>query len=317
LKSDKLGDGENTAKKNKVLKILKNYLVMTLGCIIYSLGIALFLDVNKIAPGGATGIATVLNSILNGEVFEGLNIGTNITGILLLAINIPLLIVGAVVFGKKFTVSTIFATVVSSLLIELWNFLFSAYIPFTDSLLLNALVGGAMMGIGLGLIFRMDGSTAGTDIIVKLLRKKFRYIKTGVISLVIDVVIMLIAFAVYQDFELACYTLIAIVVFTVLFDLVLYGGNSAKLLYIITTKENAEVICDKILKELDISATCVDGEGAYTGNDRRIIMCAVKNFLYPKLRDVVKEVDPHAFTIVSSAKEIYGEGYKDHFDEDL
>ncbi|MBD5584652.1 MAG: YitT family protein [Clostridia bacterium] len=299
----------NTERKTKVLKFLKKYSVTTLGCIIYSLGVSLFLDLKNLAPGGVTGIAIIINAVLGLE--------TNITGILVIAINIPLLILGAVFFGKNFTLSTIYATVVSSLLIELWNLILKDYPPLTDDLLLCSLAGGALFGIGLGLIFRSDSSTGGTDIIVKILRKKFRYIKTGVISLAIDFIIMGIAFAVFRDFELACYTLITIVVFTVLFDLVLYGGNSAKLLYVITTQDNSVLICDRLLKDLDVGATYVDGEGAYTGEDRRIIMCAVKNYLYPKLRDIVKEIDPHAFMIVSSAKEIYGEGYKDHFDEEL
>ena len=139
----------------------------------------------------------------------------------------------------------------------------------------------------------------------------------GVISMSIDIVIVLVSGIVFRDFELMCYTILSIVIFTCLFDLVLYGGNTAKLVYVITTADNAEAICKKILKELDIGATLIDGEGAYTGNQRRIIMCAAKNFLYPKLRDIVREVDPHAFTIVSSAKEIYGEGYKDHFEDEL
>lgn len=281
---------------------------MTLGCIIYSIGVALFLDPNNIAPGGITGIAIVINYLLPLE--------QDLTGIIIIVINVPLFILGAIFFGKKFTISTIFATIVSSLLIELWNYVFADMPPFTD-LLLSALIGGGLFGIGLGLIFRMDSSTGGTDIIIKILRKKFRYVKSGIISLFIDVAIMAFAFAVYQDFYLACYTLIAIVVFTVMFDLVLYGGNSAKLLYVITTRENSEIICDRILKELDIGATYVNGEGAYTGDERRIIMCAAKNYLFPKIRDIVKEIDPHAFMIVSSAKEIYGEGYKDHFDEEL
>lgn len=124
-------------------------------------------------------------------------------------------------------------------------------------------------------------------------------------------------YTVMGDGELACYTVISIVVFTLTFDWVLYGGNSAKLVYIISTDEKSALISDRILKELDIGATYVDGEGAYTGNDKRIIMCAVKNFLYPKLRDIVKDADPEAFMIVSSAKEIYGEGYKNHNDDDL
>ena len=133
----------------------------------------------------------------------------------------------------------------------------------------------------------------------------------------IDVCIIAVSALIFKDFELACYTVISIVVFTLTFDWVLYGGNSAKLVYIISTDEKSALISDRILKELDIGATYVDGEGAYTGNDKRIIMCAVKNFLYPKLRDIVKDADPEAFMIVSSAKEIYGEGYKNHFDDEL
>ena len=316
METERKSGKDKAVNKEKVLRILKDYSIITLGCIIYSLGVAIFLDPNKIAPGGVTGIATIINSVLNGKVISGLNINTNLTGILIIAINVPLFIVGAIFFGKKFTISTVYATVVSSLLIELWNFAFSSLPPFTD-LLLSALVGGAMFGIGLGLIFRMDSSTGGTDIIIKLLRRKFRYIKTGFISFLIDFIIMGIAFAVFRDFNLACYTLIAIVVFTVLFDLVLYGGNSAKLLYVITTEEKSAIICEKILKDLDIGATYVEGQGAYTGESRRIIMCAAKNYMYPKIRDIVKDIGPHAFMIVSSAKEIYGEGYKDHFDEEL
>ncbi len=302
------GDGKIT--KKAVLKILRDYAIITLGCVIYSFGVAVFLDPYNIAPGGITGIAIIINYLLPIEM--------NITGILIIVINLPLFVLGAIFFGKKFTISTLFATVVSSLLIELWNFVFTdVHIFDTNGLLIPSLLGGALFGVGLGLIFRLDSSTGGTDIIVKILRKKFRYIKTGVISMAIDVVIMGIAFAVFGEFELACYTLIAIAVFTVLFDFVIYGGNSAKLLYVITTQEYSVLICEKILKELDIGATYVEGEGAFTGESRRIIMCAAKNYLYPRIRDIVKQIDPHAFMIVSSAKEIYGEGYKDHFDEEL
>lgn len=293
-------------KKILVPVILKKYAVAALGCVIYSLGVALFLDANNIAAGGVTGIAIVLNFLTGFD-----------TGLLILIINVPLFVLGFFFFGKYFTLSTIFSTVLSSLLIELWNYTLAAYIPFTENLLISSLIGGALFGAGLGLIFRAGSSTGGTDIIVKILRKKFRYIQTGVISMAIDICIVCASAFVYRNFELLCYTVISIVVFTLLFDWVLYGGSSAKLIYIISADEKSREICDRILKELDVGATYVDGEGAYTGDEKRIILCAVKSFLYPKLRDIVREVDAHAFMIVSSAKEIYGEGYKDHNDEDL
>ncbi|MDE7330023.1 MAG: YitT family protein, partial [Clostridia bacterium] len=299
--------------KKTALKFLCDYAIITLGCVIYSLGVSLFLDANKLASGGVTGIAIIIH-----EIISGLSGGFDLdTGIIIVILNVPLFILGAIFVGKKFIISTVYSTVLSSALIWVWNVIFAQYLPFTDNLLISALVGGFLFGLGLGLIFRQGSSTGGTDIIVKMLRKKFRYIRTGVISLTIDVVIVCASAAVFRDFELACYTIISIVVFTTVFDWVLYGGSSAKLIYIITDEEHAQMICDRLLKEIDSGATLLDGKGAYTGDSKRIVMCAAKNFMYPKLRDIVKSVDPNAFTIVSSAKEIYGEGYKNHTDEDL
>lgn len=302
----------NMPDKKAVLKFLMNYGVITLGCVIYSFGVALFLDASNLASGGVTGIAIVINYAL--ETWANYNLDT---GIIIIIINIPLFILGAVFFGHKFIISTIYSTVLSSLMMWGWSTLFDAYLPFFDSLLLSGIVGGVLFGLGLGLIFRMGSSTGGTDIIVKILRKKFRYIRTGMISMIIDIAIVAVSALVYRDLELACYTAISIVIFSTTFDWILYGGNSAKLVYIITTDEKAKLICEKLLKELDVGATYLDGEGAYTGEQKRVIMCATKNFLYPRMRDAVRSVDPDAFMIVSSAKEIYGEGYKNHFDDEL
>lgn len=295
--------------KTAVWNFLKKYAVITLGCVVYSLGVALFLDANSLASGGVTGIAIILNYVINVKFLN--------TGILIVIINVPLFILGAVFFGKNFTLSTLYSTLLSSGLIEVWNLAFKKYLPITDNVLISALIGGALFGLGLGLIFRMGSTTGGTDILVKILRKKFRYIRTGVISMIIDVCIIAVSAIIFKDFELACYTVISIAVFTVTFDWVLYGGNSAKLVYVISCGDKSNLILEKILKELDVGATYIDGKGAYSGSDKRIIMCAVKNFLYPKLRDIVKEIDPEAFMIVSSANEIYGEGYKNHTDDDL
>lgn len=293
-------------RKTLVIELLKKYSVIIVGCIIYSLGVALFLDANNLASGGATGIAIILSELTKLD-----------TGWIILILNVPLLIIGAIFFGKNFAISTVFSTVVSSLMIELWSWVFKPLMPLTENVLIASVVGGVMFGGGLGLIFRMGSSTCGTDVIVKLLRKKFRSVKTGLISMCIDVIIVTSSIFVYKDFDLLCYTVISIVAFTLSFDAVLYGGNSAKLVYIITTAEFSEGIIEKILKELDISATLVNGKGAYSGTDKCVIMCAIKNILYPKLRDVVREIDPTAFTIVTSAKEIYGEGYKKHTDDEL
>lgn len=300
-----------TQSREFAINLIKKYSVIILGCAIYSLGVALFLDANNLAAGGVTGIAIVINYLAE----RGGLIGWD-TGVIIVILNVPLFILGAVFFGRKFIASTLFSTVVSSALIELWTYALAKYLPVTDKVLISAIVGGTLYGAGLGLIFKMGSTTGGTDIIVKILRKKFRHLRMGVISMIIDVIIVGVSAFIYKNFELTFYTVLSLVLFTFVFDWVLYGGNSAKLVFIITTAEHSQKICDGILKELDVSATVLDGKGAYTDADRVIVMCAVKNLLYPKLRDIIKQADPRAFTIVSSAKEIYGEGYKAHGDDE-
>ncbi len=295
-------------EKSKISKVLVKYSLITLGCIIYSFGVAVFLDANSIAAGGVTGIS-ILISFLSGWD----------TGFLIILINIPLLILGAVFFGKKFIISTLYSTLISSLMIEGWEWVFESFyhLPVTDNRLIASVVGGALFGSGIGIIFRMGSSTGGTDIIVKILRRKFRYLKTGIISMFIDITIVSISAFVYSDFELTCYTFLSLVVVAFTFDFMLYGGNSAKLLYIVTDKDHSDQICGRILTELDTGATVLNGKGAYTGNDKVILMCVIKNINYPRLRDVIREVDVSAFTIVTSAKEIYGEGYQGHTDDEI
>lgn len=296
--------------KKNFLKFLIKYGLISLGCVIYALGVSLFLDANRIASGGVTGIAIVLNYVTKDVPW--LN-----TGVWIIIINVPIFILGWIFFGYKFILSTIYSTVLSSLLVWGFEAAFESFSPVTDNLIISAVAGGALFGGGLGLVFRMGSTTGGTDILVKILRKKFRYISTGKISLAVDIVIVGISAVVYKDFELTCITLFSLVVVAVAFDWTLYGGNSAKLVHIVTTEEKSALMFEKIFKELDITATFVDGTGAYTGKDKRIIYCAVKNTMFPRLLDIIKEVDPQAFTIVSSATEIYGEGYKNHDDEEL
>ncbi len=296
------------AKKKTVLRILKQYAVITLGCILYATGISLFVEPANLASGGMTGISLIINAVSGFP-----------TGYLYIILNVPMFILGLIFFGWKFLVSTGYATVVSGLLMRFGKYALYHWIkhPFTDQVLVNAVVGAVLFGIGMGLIFRMGATTAGTDVIVKILRKRFRHIKTGMISLVTDMIVVGCSFFVHYDVNKLFYTALHVVVFTLMFDWVLYGGNSAKTVFIITAKENCENVIKRILKEIDTGATIVDAKGAYTNDDKVMIMCVVKPFLYPRLRDVVHQEDKKAFMIISSAKEIYGEGYQNPEDAEL
>lgn len=291
------------SKKKVALNILRQYAVITLGCILYAAGISLFVEPANLASGGMTGISLIINAVSGFP-----------TGYLYIILNVPMFILGLIFFGWKFLLSTGYATVVSGLLMRLGKFALHNWIKmssFTDNVLVNAVVGAVLFGIGMGLIFRMGATTAGTDVIVKILRKRFRHIKTGMISLITDMTIVGCSFFVHYDINKLFYTALHVVVFTIMFDWVLYGGNSAKTIFIITAKDKCESVIKRILKEVDTGATIVDAKGAYTSEEKVMIMCVVKPFLYPRLRDVVHEEDKKAFMIVSSAKEIYGEGYQD------
>lgn len=302
-------------KKKIVLNILRQYAVITLGCILYATGISLFVEPANLASGGMTGISLIINAVSGFP-----------TGYLYIILNVPMFVLGLIFFGWKFLVSTGYATVVSGLLMRLGKYAMNNWIPwekwasmpcFTETVLVNAVVGAVLFGMGMGLIFRMGATTAGTDVIVKILRKRFRHIKTGMISLVTDMIIVGCSFFVHYDIDKLFYTALHVVVFTLMFDLVLYGGNSAKTVFIITAREKCESVINRILKDIDTGATIVDAKGAYTKDEKVMIMCVVKPFLYPRLRDVVHEEDKKAFMIVSSAKEIYGEGYQNPEDAEL
>lgn len=308
------------ASKKSAVATLKQYLVITLGCILYALGISLFIKPAELSAGGMTGISIILNHYV--PVID--------QGIWLIILNIPMLILGIIYFGWKFILSTGYATIMSSLLMTLLHTVFGAdmldLLPFTalqeidhtSSMLINSTVGGVLFGVGMGLIFRMGATTAGMDIPVKLLRKKFRHVQTGIISMTSDLIIVLCSlFVTNGDLEKLFYTVISVVVFTIVFDLVLYGGNSAKTIFIITDKDKYQAITDRILVDLDTGATIMDAKGAYTKEDKVMLICVVKPHLYPRLRDVVKEEDKKAFMIICSAKEIYGEGYKNQDDAEL
>lgn len=287
-------------KKAGVKKTLVNYLLITVACAVYSAAISLFLDPNSLAPGGVTGIAIILNRVIPVE-----------TGTLMLLINIPILILGAWKFGLRFSLSTIYCTVVISLFT---NLLSGVKVATTDPLL-AALVGGSLAAVGIGWVFKAGATTGGTDIIIKLLRIKMPHLRTGGLFLAMDAVIVAVSGFVFKNTDVALYAGLTVFVISLVLDLVLYGRDEAKLMFIISDK--SEQITRRLLEELDLGVTHMQGSGAFSGKEKQVILCAVKKSTAPKTEVIVKEEDPQAFMIISSATEIYGEGYKSYFSEKL
>lgn len=282
-------------------KKIKNFVMMTLGALIYAVAISLLLDPNSLAPGGVAGISIILSRVIPVE-----------TGTLILLINIPILILGAWKFGLKFIVSTIYCIGLTSLTTNLLGAHVGA---ITEDVFLASLAGGALMAVGIGTVFKAGGTTGGTDIIVKILRLKMPHLKTGNLFLTIDAVIVTCSAFVFKDIDRAMYAGMTVILTSLVLDVVLYGKDEAKLIYIISDK--SEIITKRLLDDLDIGVTQVRGMGAYSGKDKNVIMCVVKKHISPKIEEVIKQEDPQAFLIVSSATEIYGKGYKNLFAERL
>ncbi len=289
----------NSIKKPMPAHIARKLAMMAAGAFIYAVGVAFFLNPHSIAPGGITGISVMIN-----HFFPGIN-----TGILVLIMNIPLMIAGLIRFGREFLVSTIWSTVLSSLMISGMEDVIRYFgLVLTQDKFLSAAAGGALMGIGMGIIFRLGGTTGGSDIIVKFLRQKYRHLKSGVLFMILDSAIVAAAAIVYKDVDMGLLAGVAIFVSSYVFNTILYGGDSARLTFIISDKPVQ--ITERLLKELNIGATTIDGKGAFTGTEKLVIMCAAKNRVFPFVKQIVHEEDPRAFLIVSSANEIYGEGFK-------
>lgn len=287
---------ERKSVKRRVL----DYVVITIASFLYSVAVSFFLDPNSLAPGGVTGVAIILNRI------TGLATGT-----WLLIINIPILAIGTWKFGLRFIMSTMYCTAMTSLFVNLLAPIGAVTVdPF-----LAALVGGSLMAIGLGLVFKAGATTGGTDIVIKLLRLKFPHLRTGSLFLITDAVIVAMSAFVFQNIDVALYAGVVVVINSVLLDVVLYGRDGAKLMFIIS--DRYEAITKRLLEDLDIGATLVSGSGAYSGKSKNVIMCVIKKQLSPKAEEIVREEDPASFLIVTGATEIFGEGYKSIFSERL
>ena len=277
-----------------------DYLMITVASFIYAVAVSLFLDPNSLAPGGVTGIAIILNRL------SGLETGTWV-----LLINIPIIVLGMWKFGLHFILSTLYCTAATSFFINL----LATFGVATEDRFLAALVGGALMAVGIGLVFKAGATTGGTDIIVKLLRLRFPHLKTGSLFLITDAIIVTASAFVFKDLDVALYAGVVVFVNSVLLDVVLYGRDGAKLIFIISDTHAS--ITKRLLEELDIGVTYISGTGAYSGREKSVIMCVMKKQISAQAEVIVREEDPAAFMIVTSATEIFGEGYKSIYSERL
>ncbi len=295
-------DAIKKVKRNRFARFILKYALITFASVIYAIAISLFLDPNNLAPGGISGIAIILKYLI-----PSIPIGL---GTIIFVFNIPIMLLGLWKFGFKFVVSTLYTLTISSVFIDVLPILFDP-MNITDEPILAALVGGGLIGISLGILFRLETTSGGIDIIIKVIRQKIAHLKTGQIYILFDMAVLICSAIAFKNIEVALIAGIAIYVSSIAMDKVIYGSDEATLVYIISEKR--EEIANQMLIELDLGVTYVQGIGAYTKKDTEIIMCVMRKQTLTKVRKILKDTDPYAFMIITSANEVFGEGFKDPY----
>lgn len=287
--------------KHKALNILTRYVGVAFGAFLYAFGFYAFIAAAGFTTGGVTGFVNVINIIHPIKM-----------SVLLMCINIPLLIISFFVLKWEFTLNTLFGAACESFFLGILETHLSPHLPFTENLLLTCLVGSVIMGAGLGLVMKCGSSTGGTDIAMKLLHRKWRYLSGGVLHICIDTAVLLFFFCVTLNFDATVYGLMTVFISNSVYDLVLYGRNNSKTVHIIT--EKPEEMTQELLCKCDCGVTVLEAKGAYTNKPKQILLCVVRQNMFPVLKDIIKACDDSAFVIVSQSSEIYGNGYKDYRD---
>lgn len=264
-----------------------------LGSALFAAGFAFFLEPNDLSSGGISGLALILVELLQfGSV-----------GTISILINLPLFILGGVKIGKRFFVGSLIGMLLSSLLIDGFTAL---HLPAVEPVI-AMVYGGVLCGLGVGIVFMAGTSTGGSDIVVRLLKLKYRNVPIGQISLAFDALVVLLTGIVFRDMNKALYTGITVFLCGKMVDAVVYRFDYSKVALIIS--KEYESIAKEIGDKLDRGATFLHGEGSYSGEETKVVLAAVKKQQIAELKELVMALDPNAFVIVQEAHQVLGDGF--------
>ncbi len=280
---------DNLGKMIRMEKI-RSYALIVAGCALGGVAYPLFLVPNSIAPGGLTGIATILNHLFGVPV-----------GLTSMVMNLPLFMIGFRAMGRVFVWRSLVATVIFSLAIDLIH-----VPPMTNDVLLGAVYGGGLLGLGLGIILRGEATTGGSDMVARMVHRKFSFISVGAFLFAIDFLVIVAAGFVIGA-QHALYALICIFVTSKLLDVVLDGFNAQKACFVITEKTVS--VTNRIMEELDRGVTLLTATGAYSGRERPVILCVTGRQEVHRVKEIVRQEDEKAFMFITEAHEALGEGF--------
>lgn len=289
-------------RRQALVRLLGKYAVITVGCALYALAFCWFFENNAISAGGFGGIAQILHRLVPAIPI----------GVATIVLNIPLFILGFRRQGPKLLISSGYAILVSNLLIDLISSLYQ-FTPSSDPLMAS-IYGGVLTGVALGLLLNAGATTGGTELAARMLKYRFRHLPIGKLCLVIDVTIILLYALVFRNINNALYGIIAMYIFSIAMDAVVYGMNRGKMAYIVS--DHYEEI-RKSLLDMDLGITMLKAEGGWKRDDKRIILCAFKNNQIASIKATITAIDPDAFIILCETHEVLGEGFGAYSDDSL
>lgn len=281
----------NRIKKTTAWEYIRDYTLLTLGSFALALAINWFLVPNQIASGGISGMANILHHV------TGLSVAW-----IFLAINIPVFIIGTMILGGKTGIKSF----VGLLLVSLFIFVTEAVEPLTDNLMLAALYGGLLVGLGLGLVFRARASTGGTDLIAHVVNK-YTGLSLGICLLFIDGLVIVSAALVFGA-EYGMMALISLYVTSKTIDLTQEGFGYEKMVLIISDK--ADQVQQAILTDMDRGLTRLHAAGGFTHQERPVLLCVVEQKEITALKQMIRQIDEEAFVIVGNVQEVVGRGFR-------
>lgn len=281
--------------RRTALRWVVDIMIIIAASAVYSLGVHCFISPNNIAPGGVTGIAIIVSEITPVKV-----------GTLIFAFNVPLMVLGFIFLNKMTMIKTVISVSAITVFTDVLGDFVPTYSAEGGNGIMAALFGGALMGVGLGLSYQREGTSGGTDIVIKMIQKQNPDLKIGAITAVLDIFVVGLGMLVYRDINVVLFAVVAIFVQSKFIDFLVYGTQESRFLMIFS-EYSAEI--SKRLLAQNRGVTLFKAEGAYSGSERQVIATAVHRTAYSKVKRIIREVDPNAFVITTSAGEVLGEGF--------
>ncbi|MEG0377543.1 MAG: YitT family protein [Eubacterium sp.] len=287
---------ENKLKNNRIAHAIFEYVGIFFGTSLTALAATMFMIPNKLAPGGFSGMATVLYYI------TGLPVGT-----VTFVFSILTQLIALKVIGKSVGLKSFFCTLAYAVLVDIFA---TVIPPFLDDVLLASIFAGVLYGVGMGILYRMGGSGGGTDLLARMIYKLTKKLTLSTWIMCIDFCVILFAGIAFQNIAVMLYSIIVLFLYTKVMDFIIVGNSYAKSANIVSTKNDE--ICKRIMTDLNKTATIFHAYGAFSKRETDVVYCIVYRSQIAKLKQLIYEVDPKAFVTLSDAQEVLGEGFKEY-----